>query len=309
MWRSRLEALNFLLTNRIPRRWLTILIGWLSPIEQPLVRILTMAVWRAFCKVELDDARESTFRSMHACFVRELKPGARPIDARPGVLVSPCDAIIGACGRIEHTQLFQAKGMPYTLDELLGGPPPEEWRSGYFVTLRITAAMYHRFHAPYDCEVRRVTYISGDTWNVNPIALARIERLFCRNERAVIETHLAPQGHHKGQLIGLVAVAAVLVASIRLHFVDVLLHLRYRGANRIDCRAQLTRGAEMGWFQHGSTIIVLAPDGFALCPGLGSGTRIRVGEALLELPVQPVENGSPATAAAPHDDFGTAIPL
>lgn len=280
MTRSRIETLNFLLTNRIPRRWLTLLIGWLSPIEQPLVRALTMAVWRAFCKLELDDARESTFRSMHACFIRELVPGSRPIDARPGVLVSPCDAIIGACGRIEDSQLFQAKGMPYTLDELLGGPPPEEWRGGCFVTLRITAAMYHRFHAPYDCEVGRVTYISGDTWNVNPIALARIERLFCRNERAVIEACLVPNG----QRIGIVAVAAVLVASIRLHFIDVLLHLRYRGANRIDCQAQLTKGAEMGWFQHGSTIIVLAPDGFALCPGLDCGTRIRVGEALLELP-------------------------
>jgi len=297
MWRSRLETLNFLLTNRIPRRWLTLLIGWLSPIEQPLVRVLTMAVWRAFCKLELEDARESSFRSMHACFIRELKPGARPIDARPNVMVSPCDAIIGACGRIEKSQLLQAKGMSYTIDQLLGGPPPREWQDGLFVTLRITAAMYHRFHAPYDCEVHRVTYVSGDTWNVNPIALARIERLFCRNERAVIEARLVPEGHR----IGIVAVAAVLVASVRLHFVDVLLHLRYRGANHIDCRAQVAKGAEMGWFQHGSTIIVLAPDGFALCPGLGSGTRIRVGEALLELPDQSIEGGS-------HDSIGKAIP-
>ena len=66
----------------------------------------------------------------------------------------------------------------------------ERHRNGHYVTLRLTASMYHRFHAPHDCRVERVTYISGDTWNVNPIALARIERLFCRNERAVIETRL-----------------------------------------------------------------------------------------------------------------------
>ena len=74
--------------------------------------------------------------------------------------------------------------------------------------------MYHRFHAPHDCEVEKVTYISGDTWNVNPIALKRVEKLFCKNERAVIETTLAGTG----QRITLVPVAAILVASIRLHF-------------------------------------------------------------------------------------------
>ena len=70
----------------------------------------------------------------------------------------------------------------------------ERHRNGIYVTLRLTSSMYHRFHAPYDCRVERVTYISGDTWNVNPIALKRIERLFCRNERAVIETRLAATG-------------------------------------------------------------------------------------------------------------------
>ena len=82
--------------------------------------------------------------------------------------------------------------------------------------------MYHRFHAPYDCRVEQVTYVSGDTWNVNPIALQRIEKLFCKNERAIIRCRLNASGH----LITLVPVAAILVASIRLHFVDVLLHLR-----------------------------------------------------------------------------------
>jgi phosphatidylserine decarboxylase len=76
-------------------------------------------------------------------------------------------------------------------------------------------------------------------------------------------------------------VAAVLVASIRLHFLDVLLHLKYRGPSPIACDAPLRKGEEMGWFEHGSTVIVLVPPGFALCDGLHDGTRIRMGQAIL----------------------------
>ena len=76
-------------------------------------------------------------------------------------------------------------------------------------------------------------------------------------------------------------VAAILVASIRLHFLDVLLHLRYRGPNELSSNARFTKGQEMGWFQHGSTILVFAPPGFDLCAGITSGQRIRMGQALL----------------------------
>jgi phosphatidylserine decarboxylase len=76
----------------------------------------------------------------------------------------------------------------------------------------------------------------------------------------------------------------VLVASIRLHFLDVLLHLKYRGPNVIACDARLRKGEEMGWFEHGSTIIVLVPPGFCLSDGLASGTRVRMGQAILAAP-------------------------
>jgi phosphatidylserine decarboxylase len=137
--------------------------------------------------------------------------------------------------------------------------------------------MYHRFHAPLDCEVQHVRYISGDTWNVNPIALRRVERLFCRNERAVIRCGTfgdAPP-------VTLVPVAAILVASLRLHWLNVLLHLKYRGPNEIPCSASFLKGEEMGWFQHGSTIIVFAPRGWRLCDGLAVGSRLRAGQRLM----------------------------
>jgi phosphatidylserine decarboxylase len=275
------EDLNFLLTNRIPRQLATRFMGWFSQIEHPLVRSLSIGAWRLFADVDLSDAKRTRFRSLHDCFTRELKAGARPIDPDPAVLVSPCDGIVGASGRIEGTTVIQAKGFPYTLEDLLVDPAlARRYRDGRYVTLRLTAGMYHRFHAPHDCRVKQVTYISGDTWNVNPIALKRVEKLFCKNERALLRTTLEATGH----VVTLVPVAAVLVASIRLHFLDVLLHLGHRGPNLVQCNAPVRKGEEMGWFQHGSTIIVLAPNGFELCENVRERTIIRVGQPLMRVP-------------------------
>ena len=113
------EDINFLLTNRIPRRLATQFIGWFSQIEQPLVRDASIALWRLFSDLDLTEAKKSEFTSLHDCFIRELKDGARPVEAAADILVSPCDAIVGAHGAIAGTALFQAKGFPYTLQDLL----------------------------------------------------------------------------------------------------------------------------------------------------------------------------------------------
>jgi phosphatidylserine decarboxylase len=275
------EDLNFLLTNRIPRQALTRFMGWFSKIEQPLVRDASIAVWRLFSDLDLSEAKKTHFTSLHDCFIRELKDGARPVDPDPNVLVSPCDAIVGASGPVAGTEVIQAKGFPYTLHDLLGADGlAETYRDGCYVTLRLTSSMYHRFHAPHDCRVERVTYVSGDTWNINPIALKRIEKLFCKNERAIVETQLSPGGYR----ITLVPVAAILVASIWLHCLDVLLHLKHRGPDVFTCDAPFAKGQEMGWFQHGSTIILFAPNGFSLADNVAEGRAIRMGEPLLRLP-------------------------
>jgi phosphatidylserine decarboxylase len=275
------EDINFLLTNRIPRRFATMFIGWFSQVEQPLVRDVSIAIWRLFSDLDLSEAKKSEFSSLHDCFIRELKDGARPIDTRPDIVTSPCDAIVGAHGAIAETELFQAKGFPYTLADLLPDPAlVEAHRNGRYVTLRLKSSMYHRFHAPYDGRIEQVIYVSGETWNVNPIALKRIERLFCKNEHAIVRMSLAPGGHH----VTLVAVAAILVASIRLHCIDELLNLNYRGRNVIACDSPVRKGDELGWFQHGSTIILFAPDGFAFCDNIYDGATIRTGQPLLRLP-------------------------
>lgn len=277
---ARQEDVNFLLTNRIPRRLATSLMGRVSKIEQPLVRNLSIRLWRLFCDVDLSDARKAKFASLHDAFIRELRDGARPVDPDPATIISPCDAIIGACGPIEGAEVLQIKGMPYRLGDLLGNAAEAEgMRGGSYCTMRLTAGMYHRFHAPDDGTIESVTYIGGDTWNVNPIALKRVEALFCRNERAVLRLRLANQ-----DVLTLVPVAAILVAGLKLKFLGPDFDLRTGGDRTIPCEAHVRRGEELGWFEHGSTIIALTPPGYRLHETVREGLTIRMGQPLLRRP-------------------------
>ena len=274
------EDLNFLLTNRIPRAALTRFMGWFSKIENPLVRDFSISCWRLFSDLDLSEAKKTHFKSLHDCFTRELRPGLRPADPDPAIVASPSDGIIGAFGTIRDGELYQIKGAPYSLIDLLGDPAlVEAHRNGRFLTLRLTSSMYHRFHAPHDGHIDQVTLIHGDTWNVNPIALKRVERLFCKNERAVIRTRLAT-----GEALTLVPVAAILVASIRLHFLDIVLNAGTRGQLVFPCDVNVKKGDELGWFEHGSTIIVLAPAHFSFGDHVAEGVHVRAGQALLRNP-------------------------
>jgi phosphatidylserine decarboxylase len=270
------EDLNFLLTNRIPRAALTRFMGWFSKIENPLVRDFSIGCWRLFSDLDLSEARKTHFKSLHDCFTRELRPGLRPPDPDPSIVVSPSDGIIGAHGTIRDGELYQIKGAPYSLLDLVGDPAlVETHKNGRFITLRLTSSMYHRFHAPHDCHIGEVTLIHGDTWNVNPIALKRIERLFCKNERAVIRTRLK-----SGEALTMVPVAAILVASIRLHCLDMVLNAQTSGRREFPCDVDVKKGDELGWFEHGSTIILLAPSHFEFCDNVSEWARIRAGQPL-----------------------------
>jgi len=286
-WRDQIfqnEALNFLMTNRLGRNAMTLFMGWFSKITQPQIRDASIWAWRQFAHVDLHDAKKQNFASLHDCFTRELVAGARVVDNDDTVMTSPCDAIVGTGGSIAGVVVFQAKDSAYTLNELFNSDAlAEMYRDGCYVTLRLTSSMYHRFHSPLDGVVTDVSYISGDTWNVNAPALKRVARLFCKNERAVISLDCAHLS--MPYRITLVPVAAVLVASIRLHFLNILFHLRYRGAEKISCNVAVVKGEELGYFEHGSTIIVFAPKGFSICEKIVSGTEIKMGQALMILPI------------------------
>lgn len=284
------DGLNFVLTNRLPRRAITTFMGWFSRIEQPFVRDASIAAWRWFDPtLDLAEAQTTRFTSLHDCFIRELRDGARPVETAPHLLVSPCDAIVGAHGRISAGWVVQAKDERYRLGELLCDDAlAAVYGGGTYVTLRLTSAMYHRFHAPDDGEVRRVTYVPGDVWNVNPPALRRVARLFCRNERAIV----AMQVPGLEPPLLLVAVAAILVGSIRLHVLGGGA-VRGLGPQVRECVQPVTRGQELGWFEHGSTIIVIAPRGLQLCASLRDGALVRMGQPLL------TRLGGIVTGAAP----------
>lgn len=274
------EDVNFLLTNRIPRYALTRFMGWFSKVELPPVRWLSIALWKAFCDVDMSDARDARFRSLHEAFIRRLRPGARTVDPDPDTLSSPCDAIVGAFGRVESGIALQIKDMPYPVVDLFGSAgEAANFEGGYYVTLRLTAGMYHRFHAPHDIVAEQLRYISGDTWNVNPIALKRIERLFCKNERAPIVVRVKETAHR----FVLVPVAAVLVASIRLPWLDGRNPVRRGGARTLRFEHEFAKGEEMGWFEHGSTIVVFAPPDWPPVKGLETGAMIRMGQPLCRL--------------------------
>jgi phosphatidylserine decarboxylase len=278
---SNLEALNFMLTNRIPRHLSTKLMGKLSRLQNPFITKFSIGAWKLFVDdLRLDEALSNHFNSLHECFIRELKPNARPINPHSDILTSPCDAIIGAFGKIDDTELYQIKGFPYSLEDLLGNHLDlDKYRNGRFITLRIKSSMYHRFHAPTDCKVKQVHYIAGDTWNVNPVALKRVEKLFCKNERAVLDLELP----ERQGAIALIPVAAILVASMKFHCLEDTLDMNFKGPSTLRCDASYQKGDQMGYFQHGSTIVMLCSENYRFNTFLKEGSTIRVGEALMSI--------------------------
>lgn len=277
------DELNFLLTNRIPRVAATRLMGRVCRIENAAFTRVALWLWQRFGGLDLADCPRREFRSIHDCFTREIRPGARPLDPDPGAVLSPCDGIVMACGTLQGLEALQAKGLSYPISGLLGSAGlAEACADGVYVTIRLTSGMYHRFHAPADGVVRRVRHIAGDAWNVNPPAVKRVPGLYCRNERAVIE--FEPDRWAPSAPLLLVPVAAVGVAGLRLRCLPHRFGLDYRGAQSFDCNARARRGEELGWFEQGSTIIVIAPRDRALAASVTAGQRLRMGQRLMVTP-------------------------
>jgi phosphatidylserine decarboxylase len=276
---KNLGLLAFLLSNRIPRLWLGAAFATVSQWRQPWFTALGIWLWRRVGGLDLSDAKTQRFASLHECFTRELRPGARVFAPGASVFCSPSDGVVGAHGPITGDWLEQFKDSTYSLAELLQNQEAAAaLHGGFYLTLRLTPNMYHRFHAPTAITVERLRYISGDAFNVAWSTLSRLPRVFCRNERAVLccttSAHEAP--------CYLVPIAAVLVASMRFTFTDLHFHPRYRGVEQIEVNQTFERGQTLGWFEHGSTIVILVPKGYALSRSIHLGSNVRAGEALFE---------------------------
>lgn len=256
--------------------------AWLADarLPRPLLR-LWIDAWVRGYGVDLSEVREplGAFACFNDFFVRELRPGARPLDPDPGALLSPCDARLSVRGALPADgRLEQVKGRDYPVEDLLGSPEDAApYRAGVHATLYLSPAMYHRVHVPADGRVTRWRYLPGRLYPVNALAVRHVDRLFAVNERVVV--HL--ESERFGPM-AVVLVGATNVGRISLAFSPLRANTGQPGGEtRPPAPVRVARGDEMGRFNLGSTVVLLAADP-ALVPAAGAepGGFVRMGQAL-----------------------------
>ncbi|MFU8857287.1 MAG: archaetidylserine decarboxylase [Deferrisomatales bacterium] len=249
--------------------------------KDPLIRWFSRAY-----RVDWDEARfrsPGAYPDFNAFFTRELRPGTRPVAAKPGAVVSPVDAAVSQAGRADGGTLFQAKGRTFDLVRLLGGSADRAapFRGGNFATLYLSPRDYHRIHMPVAGTLREMVCVPGRLFSVSPATTRVVPELFARNERvvAVFETEAGP--------LALVLVGAVFVGSIETVWHGVVTPPRRPEVQRWEYPAgdvRLARGQELGRFNMGSTVIlVFGKDAVSWDPGLDPDRRVRMGEHIGEL--------------------------
>jgi phosphatidylserine decarboxylase len=266
----------------LPQHLLSRLAGMLAESSIGFVRAGLIRAFLNRYPVDLAEAAQpdpGRYSSFNDFFTRRLRAGARPPDADPRAALCPADGTLSQCGRIAGDTLLQAKGLDYSAAALLGGDAAlaEEFAGGDFATVYLAPHNYHRVHMPLAGTLRLARFVPGDLFSVNATTAANVPGLFSRNERAicVFDTAAGPTA--------IVLVGALFVGSMSLAWAGKL-----RGGPRLpvdlpvrDPIIALDRGAELGWFNMGSTVVVLfAPQGPALVGGLAPGRAVRVGERL-----------------------------
>lgn len=262
------------------------LMGWLCDrrVPQPLLKVVIERFSQAY-HVDLTEVAEplSAFDTFNAFFTRQLKPNARPVDEDPAVVVSPVDAKLQTLCRIPRSgQVEQVKGKRYSVAALLGDyADASPYRDGSLATLYLSPRDYHRVHCPVDGKITSWRYIPGRSFPVNRLAVDHIEGLFTVNERVVI--HLETEKH--GNLV-VVMVGAANVARITLPFDDVTPYRHRKTTTRVEPAMPLSvkRGDELGIFNLGSTVVLLASSPDLLANKVIEGERIRMGQALWRAP-------------------------
>ena len=270
------------LQHLLPRYALTAIAHRVARIRLPLVKNWLINTFVRIFRVELSDVDADVpgdFLSLNAFFTRELADGARPIDGDTCAVVSPADGILSAAGAIQTGRLFQAKGLDYTLEDLLTVDTArvDAFVHGHFMTIYLAPYDYHRVHAPFSGRLDALHYVPGDLFSVNDASVRRVRGLFRRNERLVMHfaTAFGPAA--------VVLVGALNVGSITTPWTGEI-RPRRRGSTDVlplpARRPTVEKGALLGWFNMGSTVIVLLPAETSgdWRPGLGS--RLRVGQGI-----------------------------
>lgn len=231
------------------------------------------------------DAEPRDYPSFNAFFTRSLRPGSRPSDPDPRVLVSPVDGAVSQIGRLDGLRMLQAKGHDYSVAALLGGASAwaERFAGGSFATLYLAPYNYHRIHMPAAATLRGAWFVPGKLFSVNTVTAAAVPGLFARNERVVCTFEEGPLA------FALALVGALFVGSIATVWHGDVTPCSPRRAAELPvdtgrAPTRLERGAELGRFNMGSTVILLLPPGAAeWLPGLQPGSPVRVGQTLARL--------------------------
>jgi phosphatidylserine decarboxylase len=265
----------------LPKKLLTVLAGRVASWRGGS---LTHALIRKFVshyRVDMDEAadpRIESYASFNDFFTRPLRDGVRPIASAD--FVCPVDAAISQFGPIEHDQIFQAKGHSYSTTALVGGDPQlaAQFDHGHFATLYLAPKDYHRIHMPCRGTLKRMIYVPGDLFSVNPLTARHVPGLFARNERVVcvFDTEYGPFVN--------VLVGATIVGSMATVWHGVVNPPRTAGIREWrydDPPVVLEQGAEMGRFLLGSTVVMLFPKNVVtFVPDWAPSRPVRLGEAM-----------------------------
>jgi len=266
--------------QRLPQGGLSRAWGWLARRRRP--RVMVEALKRSFVRftgIDMGEAGEEigAYPTLEALFVRSLRAGTRRVDPDPTCLVSPVDGTVGQCGTVTEGTAVQVKGRPYGLARLLGDEEAaERFEGGSYATFYLAPNDYHRIHAPFSGEIREATVLPGSLLPVFPSAVDRFDELFARNERLITYIDSPDAGR-----IAVVKIGAMLVGRISVTY-DPDVHTNQRRSARRMLRYEpphlMSKGAELGAFELGSTVVLVTEPARVAFDALAPGTKVRMGE-------------------------------
>ena len=277
------------LTRRLPQAMVSRAWGWLARRKHPRLGVALLK--RTFVKATGIDMSEAqapigTYSTLEDLFVRHLKTGARRIEPQPDAVVSPVDGTVGEVGFIEDGTLMQVKGRSYSLARLLDDEDEaKRFEGGAYATLYLAPHDYHRIHAPVSGSISQGTLVPGALFPVFREALERIDELFARNERIITYIDNTTCGR-----VAVVKVGATLVGRISLAYDDSV-HSNVKGQARAaltyDPPHAMQKGAELGAFELGSTVILVCEEGRISLEELAPGRKVKMGQRIGTLTDRP----------------------
>jgi phosphatidylserine decarboxylase len=266
----------------LPQHFLSRLIGSLARAQAGWLKRALIRGFLRHYPVDLSEAersKASDYESFNDFFTRRLRQGARPIDHEPAAVVCPVDGYVSQAGACVGDGMLQAKGISYSVNALLGGDAAlaAQFAGGTYATLYLAPHNYHRIHMPLAGTLRLARHVPGDLFSVNAATAEGVPGLFTRNERivCVFDTSAGP--------MAIVLVGALFVGSMSLSWAGEIRRQHRRRMRELPVRPviALDKGAELGWFNMGSTVVLMfAVAGPVLEPGLAPGRPMRMGERI-----------------------------